>query len=360
MELVIDQIIEQLKSRYTYLGEPTVKTVFIGGGTPSILPIPLLEKLLSYVKSLLTEDIEWSVESNPESISKEFLETCTLYGVNRLSVGVQSFNNSLLNILGRGAKEKEIECGFKLIKKYWQGELNLDLISSIPEQTPELLKSDISLALKLKPDHISFYALSLEEGTLLEDEVSKGIVNDLPQDLAEDIWFKGKKLLLDCGYKQYEISNYAKSKPCMHNLAYWELKPYLGVGPGAVSTIINEYGNIERITTPKSITTFTEGVNNNWGEISEIISPKEFLKDYLIMGFRLVDGIKKSRFKEIFGQEIEEIITITKDLLKRNLIIVDQNSYKLSDKGYDIMNSVVVDILESIENFQINEINWFY
>lgn len=358
--LVVDQIIEQLKFRYNSLGKPGIKTIFIGGGTPSIIPVTLLKKLLSYLKSLLTEDIEWSIESNPESISKEFLETCSFFGVNRLSVGVQSFNNSLLDLLGRGAKIRDIERGFKLIKESWNGEVNLDLISSIPEQTPELVKADIDMALKLQPDHISFYALSLEEGTLLEDEVSKGIVNDLPEKISEDIWFQGKKLLLDSGFKQYEVSNYTMGKPCLHNLAYWELKPYLGVGPGAVSTIINKAGCIERVTTSKSITTFIEGIDKNWGETSEVISPKEFLKDYLIMGLRLVDGVDMSRFKEIFGYEIEDIITITKDLIKSELVVIDRSRYKLTSKGYDIMNSVVIDILESIENFQIEKINWFY
>lgn len=356
----ITQIINQLEYHYHKLGKPGIETVFIGGGTPSILPKDDLVRLLSYVKSISGKPKEWTVESNPESIDRDFLLKCMEFGVTRLSVGVQSFNNNLLNLLGRGAKIDDVNKAFNLIKKLWKGELNLDLISSIPGQNREILESDIKRALEIKPDHISFYALSLEEGTALEDEVSKGILEDLSPKESEDIWFRGKELLLDRGYKNYEVSNYTKSSPCKHNINYWELKPYLGIGPGAVSTLINNKNEIVRISCEKSITKYLQGEGSSWGESVEIISPKEFLKDYIIMGLRLKKGIDKERFKLIFNSDIDKIISTTPGLVDDNLIYNGRDFYSLTEKGYDIMNTVVVDILEAIEDFNIERINWFY
>lgn len=357
---VITQIINQLEYHYHKLGKPGIETVFIGGGTPSILPKDDLVRLLSYVKSISGKPKEWTVESNPESIDRDFLLKCMEFGVTRLSVGVQSFNNNLLNLLGRGAKKDDVNKAFNLIKKLWKGELNLDLISSIPGQNREILESDIKRALEIKPDHISFYALSLEEGTALEDEVSKGILEDLSPKESEDIWFRGKELLLDRGYKNYEVSNYTKSSPCKHNINYWELKPYLGIGPGAVSTLINNKNEIVRISCEKSITKYLQGEGSSWGESVEIISPKEFLKDYIIMGLRLKKGIDKERFKLIFNSDIDKIVSTTPGLVDDNLIYNGRDFYSLTEKGYDIMNTVVVDILEAIEDFNIERINWFY
>lgn len=357
---VVKELVAQLKYHYKRLGSPKINTVFIGGGTPSLIPADELKYLLKSVGELAENPVEWSIESNPESITKEFLQICSDYGVGRLSIGIQSFNNRLLKILGRKTDYNQIVKGLDLVKKYWGGSINLDLISSIPGQSEEMIIDDINKALSYNPEHISFYSLSIEEGTDLEDEISKGIIQELTDTESELIWLKGREILLNTGYNNYEISNYTKNSPCLHNLNYWELKPYLGIGPGAVSTLLESDGVIKRVTNSKSISDFIAGQKSNWGESSEVISPKEFLTDYIIMGLRLKKGIDKARFKSIFKCDIETVISITPDLIDEGSIESSITHYKLTQTGFDIMNNVCVKILESLENIEIKSAHWFY
>ncbi len=357
---VVTEIIEQLKFNYEKLKYPEIETVFIGGGTPSFLPAEELKRLLQVVSKIAPSPKEWTIESNPESISKDFLLTCKNNGVNRLSVGIQSFENSLLNIMGREAKKSNIESAMELITTYWDSDFSIDLISSLPEQTTEMVRDDIKNALKYNPDHISFYALSLEEGTVLEDEVSKNIIKELDVNVSDDIWLTGREILREAGYNDYEVSNYSKKKPCLHNLNYWELKPYLGIGPGAVSTLIDENGQISRITNKKSIKGFLEGKKNSWGEDTVLLSSEDFLEDYIMMGLRLQKGIDKKRFENIFNRTIESCIGISHKLEQDGLINISEERYTLSSDGYDIMNSVLVQILKSLEGIKLDTINWYY
>lgn len=357
---VIKEIIEQLKYHMDIMESPEIETIFIGGGTPSLIPLKDLRLLFKYISEIAHNVIEWSIESNPESITKEFLLLCHEYGVNRLSVGIQSFNNILLKTLGRNADSEDITRGLNLVKQHWTGSLNLDLISSIPGQNKEMVREDIKKALSYRPDHISFYSLSVEEGTGLEDEISKGIITELSEVESEEVWFSGRDLLLEAGYNNYEISNYTRNKPCLHNVNYWELKPYLGLGPGAVSTIIDSKGDITRITNSKSISEFLAGMKSKWGESKEKITPKEFLTDYIVMGLRLKQGIDKKRFFSIFGYEIDQLIKITNELESENVIDNSKTHYKLTESGFDIMNSVCVKILDSLENIDISKVSWFY
>ncbi len=357
---VITQIIDQLNNRYHDINAPQIKTVFIGGGTPSMLPNTELIRLLKAIAVIAPNPLEWNIESNPESITKDFLLTCQEYGVNRLSIGVQSVDKHSLEILGRSAGIETVKSALNLVKKFWTKQFSLDFISSVPGQTKDTVYNDISFALKYKPDHISFYALSLEEGTVLEDEVSKGIVEELEEKETEDIWLYGRRLLKESGYNNYEVSNYTKNSPCLHNVNYWELKPYLGIGPGAVSTLIDKDNRIVRVTNKKSISTYLLGEESNWGEDREYLSPKDFFEDYIIMGIRLKKGIDKRRFYKIFNIDITAAIPITSILEKEGLLINSDDYYKLTDKGFDIMNSILIRILESVSNVNITEANWFY
>lgn len=357
---VITQIISQLNKRYYELNTPQIKTVFIGGGTPSMLPNRELARLLQAVAAVAPEPLEWSIESNPESITQDFLLTCQKYGVNRLSIGIQSVDKQSLEILGRNSGIETVKTALSLVKKFWLKQFSLDFISSVPGQTKDMIYNDISFALKYSPDHISFYALSLEEGTVLEDEVSKGVVEELEDKESEDNWLYGRRLLKESGYNNYEVSNYTKNSPCLHNINYWELKPYLGIGPGAVSTLIDKENRIVRVTNKKSISTYLEGEESNWGEDREYLSPKDFLEDYIIMGLRLKNGIDKRRFHKIFNLDIVRAIPITRILEKEGLLKNNDYYYNLTEKGFDIMNSILIRILESVTDVNIYEVNWFY
>lgn len=357
---LITMLIAQLSNRFEKYGSPVIETIFIGGGTPSILPNSELRRLLEYVSTIAPTAIEWTIESNPESITEEFLKTIDLYGVNRLSIGVQSFNNDLLKTIGRKATREQIDSALGLVKKNWTHPFSLDLISSLPGQTVNMVENDIKEALKYKPDHISFYALSIEEGTPLEDEVSKGIIEELTENISENIWLKGRTILNNSGYNNYEVSNYTIDSPSIHNSNYWELKPYLGIGPGAVSTLINEKGEIVRVQNKKSITEFLKGPDSLWGETLEVLTAKNLFEDYIIMGLRLKKGINRSRFSRIFHTDIKYTIPILNDLIDEDLIVLTDDFLSLTDHGFDIMNSILIRILDSIDNIKIEKADWFY
>lgn len=355
---VVKAILKEIDLKVEDLGNPTVRTIFIGGGTPSSLPNPLLATLLSGIKSYIESSMEVTIEANPESITVDFLETLEKYGVTRLSMGVQSFNDRLLNILGRSCSSYRAKEAIDLVKSKWRGEYSIDLISSIPTQKMEEIKVDIETALEFKPDHISFYSLILEEGTELEDRVSKGVIEELEETLEEDIWLYTRDKLISAGYINYEVSNYYLSKPSLHNLNYWELKPYLGAGPGAASTLINHEGEIVRVENPKSIELYLR--EKNYGGTTQVVEPSEFLKEYIMMGFRLREGINNKRFKKIFGFNLEKLLPSFNDLGSRGLIEKGSNYIRLTPKGYDLMNSVLTEIFDSLEDIEMDRVNWFY
>lgn len=360
LPIVVSEIINQLKNRYKLFGSPKVETVFIGGGTPSILPDHELKRLLQAVKDIAPDTVEWSIESNPESITENFLNIALDAGVNRLSIGIQSFNPKSLKMIGRKATVVQIDKALEIVKRVWTEKLSLDLISSLPEQNENMVLDDIKSALSYEPDHISFYALSLEEDTPLEDQVSKGLVTELSEEVSEQIWLKGRSLLNRSGYDNYEVSNYTKNSPSLHNISYWELKPYLGIGPGAVSTLIQDDGTIVRISNDKSIDNFILGESIEWGEHRVELSPKDFFEDYVIMGLRLKKGIDCIRFKKIFHKNIDEIIPIIGDLINEGLANISTNYFNLTKKGFDIMNSILIRILRSTENVTIEFADWYY
>jgi oxygen-independent coproporphyrinogen-3 oxidase len=355
---VIDKIIQQTNRWLGSLGNPRVETIFIGGGTPSLLPISQLDRLLKSIQTSIKTSREVTIEANPESITIEFLNTLKVNGVNRLSIGIQSFNDRLLKVLGRECSSQRAIDALNLVKKEWQGEFSIDLISSIPTQSLEDVKLDIDRALEFKPGHISFYSLILEEGTELEDRISKGLLEEVEIEDEESIWLYVRDRLVNAGYNNYEVSNYYLTKPSYHNINYWELKPYIGVGPGGVSTIVDSNGTITRVETSKSIESYLS--LDNFGEVSERITPTEFLKEYLMMGFRLRKGIDSRRFELIFNSSLKDSIPIYPRLIKSGLLTWDDNYLKLTPKGYDIMNSILIDIISSLDGVDIEKVNWFY
>lgn len=356
---LVNELNIELKHWLNKLDFPVIKTVFIGGGTPSLLPITALEKLLGYINSQGDEIEEWTIESNPESISKEFLEICNTYGVNRLSVGIQSFHNVILDKIGRQARESDITRALELIRQYWKHDLNVDLISSLPGQTLSDITEDLNHALEFEPDHISFYGLTIEEGTELEDQISKGLVEELDELTSEAIWLKGNELLKKRGYINYEISNFTKNRPCLHNINYWELKPYLGIGPSAVSTLKVD-NKIIRKTNPPSLKKYLEGENQSWGEELEDIDNRDFLSDYIMMGLRLKHGIDLERFNNIFHKDLRAISNVVGDFISSEVLVVQNNRLMFSEKYFPLMNIYLPDILDSLNSLTINNVNWFY
>lgn len=218
------------------------KSVYIGGGTPSLLETEGLEFLCKAIKAAapIASGAEWTIEMNPGTMSRELLEAARAGGINRLSVGIQCKRDKVLRAVGRSATEAQIEEAAALAKNFWKLPWSADLMAGLPFQTKEDLERDIEFAADMGAKHVSLYSLTLEEGTPLERKIARG---ELPYDeeAAEDLWLHGRDILEERGFEQYEVSNFAKPGfESRHNAAYWAQESYLGAGAGATGTI---YGN---------------------------------------------------------------------------------------------------------------------
>lgn len=220
------------------------KSVYIGGGTPSLLGAEGLEFLCASIKAAalnkaapLDENCEWTIEMNPETVSRPLLETAASCGINRLSVGIQCKNDKVLRAIGRRASERDIKKAAELIKNFWPHEWSADLIAGLPFQTKEDIERDIDFVERNGAKHVSLYSLTLEDGTPLKRAIDAGKI-PYDEEEAEELWLYGRDLLEDKGFLQYEVSNFARPGfESIHNGAYWAQESYLGAGAGAAGTI---------------------------------------------------------------------------------------------------------------------------
>ncbi|MGA2977305.1 MAG: coproporphyrinogen-III oxidase family protein, partial [Spirochaetia bacterium] len=281
-----------------------VETLFIGGGTPSVLPRKELEKLFSSLSDLGCA--EWTVEANPETLDDSFLSLCRDAGVTRLSVGIQTLQEKHLRLLRRRASKEDALSAIRRLGQGWQGEVNLDFIAGIPGQTVQEVRDDLSVLEGSWPSHVSLYQLTVEPDTRLAALVNSGEIALNTPDQDEALWFAGKGALENRGYQQYEVSNFClPGRECRHNLRYWRIDPYAGAGPAAASTlpgswimpVLKDRGAADlsspvfRLSNPKDIHAFLQGPEALWGMEIESIAPRDFLLENLMMGLRMARGI---------------------------------------------------------------------
>jgi oxygen-independent coproporphyrinogen-3 oxidase len=265
-------------------------TLYLGGGTPSLIPPEILSSLLKNLQPYLTSDAEITFEANPDSLTGQTLEILKQFRVSRLSLGIQSFEAQVRQKVGRKVSDFQIESVHELLKA-WQGELNLDLIQGLPGQSLKESLSDLFTAMSWEPDHLSFYPLTVEGGTRLESELQSGKL-ELPQ--QNDVWEKGIEILQQNGWEWYEIANFAKNKAfCRHNLAYWKQKPYLGIGPGATTT----FPLLENVRKRRVWGRQVLGFSSTFEE--ESLTPLEWRKETLMLGLRTAEGISRREWKSV-------------------------------------------------------------
>jgi len=321
-------VVCDIKYQIEYFNVKEIPTVYIGGGTPSVLgeKIKVLFDSLNVIPGF--SPAEFTVEVNPESVTERFLEVCREGGVNRLSIGVQSFHEKSRAAVGRGKNESlsaQIPSGFvrenprtiikdkiNLASRYFPGSLSIDLITGLPFQDEKIVIDDIKRVLEFNPAHVSLYGLSLEKGTVLEEKIRKKDVVLPSEDFAELLWLKGRDLLLKEGFEHYEISNFAKpGKYSLHNMRYWQMKNWIGVGSSASGTIVNEdNGTAKRYTYSKDINEYIKGPNIQ-NAVCEELDKITLIKDCLLMGYRCNRGPDLQLFKSRFGCSIENYIKQT-------------------------------------------------
>jgi oxygen-independent coproporphyrinogen-3 oxidase len=304
----------------------SVHTIFFGGGTPSLLTAEQFKAILQTIHNhFVLSDVETSLEANPGTLTFGFLRDLRALGFNRLSLGVQSAHPDELYQLERIHNFFDVIESVKWARQAGFDNLNLDLIFGLPEQSLDRWQATVKLALGLRPEHLSLYALTLEHGTPFGRWSARGLLPSPDPDLAADMYEWAGEFLVAEGYLQYEISNWAKPGcQCRHNLQYWRNQPYLGFGAGAhgcaagmrYSNVLRIKTYIERLTSPFSLLTFPISpatVNH------QHITPKTEMQETMITGLRLTqEGVSAEGFRarfgvelrEVFGKEIDELVTL--------------------------------------------------
>ena len=279
--------------------------------------------------------MEYTIEGNFESTTKEKLDLYKRHGINRLSFGIESIDKTNLKLLERDFDETKVKQVISYSKKIGINNINVDLIYAIPNETIDILKKDIDYILSLDIPHISTYSLIIEDNTKLKINSIKNISEDLDYEMYDFIC----KRLKDNNYKHYEISNFSKEGyESNHNTCYWNNNEYYGFGLGASSYI----GNIRKTNT-KSITKYLKEINN---EEKETLSIDDKIEYEVILNLRKKEGINLDKFKKRYKKELHEIYNY-KELLKKNLLILNNNHLSISEDKWYISNEIIVELLGS-------------
>ncbi len=319
-------------------------TVYIGGGTPSLLS----PEDVSHLCSSFSCNGEVSIEANPESIAEPWLSAASEAGITRLSMGIQSLHDPLLRSIGRTGNAQSSRDALERVAAIWKGELSVDLICGIPGQSASMLLNDIRELAGYPVDHVSLYSLMVEPGTQLSYRLEHTPGFHLP-DNEQDLWFSARDALEEAGFMQYEVSNFAKSgAECRHNLVYWHMDPYLGAGPSAVGTMPVGDESV-RYTNTRDLSAWLE--NPAGHQEIEYISRQDTLFEVLLMGFRLNAGISRKRFENRFSADILDVITHTIELWKnKELLVVTEDSIALTRNGLPLLNRFLSDCMGELHN----------
>lgn len=327
----LESLEKEIKSKYN---SEIVETLYIGGGTPSCLNILQLNKLFDIIKIFnKSKNLEFTVECNIENITKEKLELLYKNGVNRLSIGIQTFNKKYLEYLNRNHTKEEVIEKIRLAKKIGFNNINVDLIYGLKDETIDDLVYDIDKILELDINHISTYSLIIEPHTKLYINNEKNIEEDLDYDMYNIII----KILESNGYKHYEVSNFAKDGyESKHNLTYWNNAEYYGFGMGA-----SGYINNIRYDNTRSINEYFKG---NYVLNSHKLDINETIENEFILGFRKIDGINKEEFYKKYKIDIKSIDVVNK-LLKENKLIENKKNIYINPEYIYISNDILIQFL---------------
>jgi oxygen-independent coproporphyrinogen-3 oxidase len=318
-----------------------INTIYFGGGTPSYIESKYIIDILQELKLKfnISKDVEITIEVNPGTVDEQKLNDYYNSGINRISFGLQSTKSELLKLIGRIHSYSSFLDAYNLARKVGFKNINVDLMIGLPVQTLEDVGKDLERITELKPEHISVYSLIVEEGTIIEERISNKELYLPSEELERKMYWEVKKELEKQGYVHYEISNFAKPEyESKHNLSCWNQEEYIGFGLAAHSYIDNErYSNTENIE--KYIVGVDDPVRPQ--TIHETQSQEDKMKEYMLLGLRKIDGVKISDFKNKF---VDNPIYLYREslnkLVTQELIEIDIDSIKLTNKGIDLANIV--------------------
>ena len=353
---LLDTYVETLQKELDFVFDfyklRSVPTLYIGGGTPSVLGRKGLEAILLHLSGLLESwPVEVTVEANPESADRDVLAMLKDRGVNRLSLGIQSMNEASRRSVHRSGTVAQCLTALELASEFFPHAFSVDLMAGLPFQTAAGLCDDITRVLASGADHVSLYALILEESTPLAEQVRSGQKVLPSEEEAEDIWFAGRNALTLQGLLPYEVSNFAlPGRESRHNMRYWRMESWVGCGPGASSTLIDEpLGRGKRYTNRADLAAYLawDGKGLPPGE-EELLDRNTLLKESLMMGFRTIHGPDETLFEGRFHQPISDLIPQTLGRW-RSRGLLQENRLALTAEGLLLLNSFLVDAFQELE-----------
>lgn len=330
-----------------YQKEYLVDTIYLGGGTPSYIEPEQIEDIIKTVKNIIQmkENAEITIEVNPGTVTKRKLEIYKNVGINRLSIGLQTTNHERLKQIGRIHTYEMFLETYQMAKEVGFTNINVDLMIGLPKQSLKEIETDLENILLLQPNHISIYSLIVEEGTVLEKELREGKLILPEEDLEREMYWKVKETLEKNEYEHYEISNFAKKGyQSKHNWNCWNQKEYLGFGIAAHSYMNNiRYSNIDNLQEYIEQMQYAKKIEDlkKIEQIQEVQNKEEKQKEYMLLGLRKLQGVSIQEFKKKFLKNPIYLYRKELDkLVKEELIEVDLDSIRLSNRGLDLANLV--------------------
>lgn len=340
--MYLDALLRELAVVGPQAEEYEVTSVYIGGGTPSLLPGDWMEELMAGVREAysLTKDAEISMEANPGTLTEGNLAGYRRAGINRLSLGCQSTDDTELKLLGRIHTWAQFQESFRMAREAGFTNLNVDLMSGLPGQDLASWEQSLKIIAGMEPEHISAYSLIIEEGTPFAE---KNL--DLPDEEEErQMYERTWEILQEYGYQQYEISNYAKpGKECQHNLGYWTRREYLGFGVGSASLFQNQrFINLR----DRSVYAVFDGNVESIRQEMETLTVREQMEETMILGLRLIRGVSRSEFQKNFGISVEDVYgPVLEKYSRMGLLNTEGDRIALTRAGISVSNPIMADFL---------------
>lgn len=333
---ISDQFMVRLISQINKLPKNQMRTVYVGGGTPTSLQTDQLKGLLEAIKPLLAQSYEWTFEGNPENLTKDKVELLHEYGVNRMSLGVQTSNDDLLEKIGRHHKFYDVGKGVDLLRSTGISDVSLDLMYGLPGQSLESFIQSMEDVLSLNPNHVSIYALTVEPNS----RFGRAGIQPVSSEVETQMFLTCIELMESRGYEHYEISNFAKDgHRSQHNQVYWRYEDFYALGLGSSLKL-----NHQRKTWTSKMALYLK--EDAYDEVLDL-SEEDEMFEFIMMGLRMREGIEFDRFKDRFNQDMRQVFKdAIENNLKKNLIIIDDKVIKTTFEGFIMLDDVLLEFMD--------------
>lgn len=346
---LVDGLLAEASQRLSILNGVAKLTIYCGGGTPSLMPISEMQRLMEGIRLIVAERfgeslsiIESTIEVNPDDVTEELALGWKKAGFDRISMGVQTLNDMELKVIGRRHNAEQAERAYSILRRYFSN-ISLDLMFGLPYQTLDSLELTINRFLAMRPEHISAYSLMYEERSALTRMRDQGKIEETDEELSNKMFDMINNRLAEAGYNRYEISNYSlPERESRHNSAYWRGYPYIGLGPSAHSYD----GERCRSFNVSNISEYLIGIESlNPDRKVEILSDKELQEEFILTRMRTKDGISIDEYSQKFGEEATAklLMRAKRDEMLGNLVITN-GSIRISDAGVMISDEIIINL----------------